>query len=84
MEVIDPIRVVQNKVLRVIHNSGWYTRNEQIHQDLKVESIPVIIRRFAETFYKQAHSHQNVYISELGTYNPQYYTRHRTPLLLFS
>ncbi|KAJ4428059.1 hypothetical protein ANN_24073 [Periplaneta americana] len=34
---LDPIRVVQNKVLRVIHNSGWYTRNEEIHQDLKVE-----------------------------------------------
>ncbi|KAJ4430326.1 hypothetical protein ANN_22539 [Periplaneta americana] len=37
---LDPIRVVQNKVLRVIHNSGWYTRNEEIHQHLKVERLP--------------------------------------------
>ena len=45
-------RIVQNKLLRSIHNNGEFRKNYQIHNSLEVEAIPTVIIRLAKTFYE--------------------------------
>lgn len=77
--VFKPLQVVQNKTLRIINSSDWYTRNCEIHEDLNMKILNVILKDQVKKFYDKIDISDNLFIKELGQYNPRMYYKHRTP-----
>lgn len=77
--VFKHLQIVQNKALRIIHNSDWYTRNVQIHEDLQMEYLKVISTKLVKNFYRKIHDSNNSFIRGLGQYNPSSFIIHKTP-----
>lgn len=56
---IKIVQTFQNKVLRSIVNAPWYIRNDNLHNDLKIESVASAIRKFAAKHSERLRSHVN-------------------------
>lgn len=54
------IETFQNKVLRNIVNAPWYSRNDDIHRDLNVDSVSEVIKKIASKHEQRLHDHVNV------------------------
>lgn len=49
----------KNKALKGILNAPWYTRNIDIHRDLKINTVAEEKRIQAEAHYKMFNEHMN-------------------------
>lgn len=47
---IKRVQVFQNKILRIIVNAPWFIRNEQLHLELNVATIPLQIKKQTKQF----------------------------------
>ena len=77
--VFKSLQVVQNKALRIINASDWYTRNSKIHDDLHVKILHILLKEHVAKFYNSIDNHENTFIKDLGHYNPGIYKKFRTP-----
>jgi hypothetical protein len=57
---IDIIQRFQNKVLRNIVKTPWYTRNNDLHRDLEVDVVSSEIQRFAQKHEERLHLQEHV------------------------
>lgn len=57
---VEIIQRFQNKVLRSIVNAPWYVRNDDIHRDLGVDLVTVVIKKHAEAHERRLLQHVNV------------------------
>ena len=81
---LRPLQVAQNKALKIIHSSDWYTRILQIHEDLEMEYVNVIIDRIVRQFYKRAQQSSNPLVRQLCTITGKEMTnKYRTPKSVF-
>lgn len=53
------IQTFQNKVLRSIVNAPWYIRNDDLHRDLKIETVSEVVKNFATKHEQRLHKHMN-------------------------
>jgi hypothetical protein len=53
---IQVIQRYQNKVLKCIVNAPWYVRNNDLHRDLRIETVSDIIAKFAKSHEKRQQS----------------------------
>lgn len=74
-----PLQVVQNKALRLIHGSDWFTRTSQIHEDLGMPYIHEVLIRIIRKFYSRLQRSPNSLIKRIGDYNVDDYRMYRTP-----
>ena len=44
------IQIIQNKVLQIITNAPWFLRNNQLHNELQIESIDAFSERLTEKY----------------------------------
>ncbi|KAJ8898470.1 hypothetical protein PR048_003830 [Dryococelus australis] len=78
----------QNKVLRIITNAPRYTRNEQPHNELKVDTIQHHIKNLATELYRKIPTIENPQVRELASYerlrrlHPQLIGRRTRPIRL--
>jgi len=56
---IETIQRFQNKVLRGIVNAPWYIRNDDLHRDLKIETVASAINKNAVSHTKRLTQHVN-------------------------
>lgn len=54
------IQRFQNKVLRDIVNAPWYIRNDDLHKDLKMDTVAKVTQKYAEAHEHRLHHHVNV------------------------
>lgn len=54
------IQRFQNKVLRNIVDAPWYLRNDDIHRDLKMDTVDQTITKFARSHEQRLHNHVNI------------------------
>lgn len=59
------IQRFQNKVLRGIVNSPWYTRNSDLHRDLGIDTVPCEIKKCAQKHEERLHHHPNIEAARL-------------------
>ena len=57
---IQIIQRFQNKVLRSIVDAPWYTRNSDLHKDLKADSVVEEIEKSAKSHQTRLEAHTNV------------------------
>ena len=74
------LQVLQNRCLRRIGGYDWYTRVNQMHEDLQIPYITTYMKHQAHRLYQKTLTNPNTYINELGAYDPRHYTKHKTPL----
>ena len=67
--LIYKIQVIQNKILRSAINAPWFVRNEQIHHDLKFETILEFISRLTTDFQANLKNVPNDSINNLLNYD---------------
>ena len=79
--VFQPLQTMQNKALRIIHASDWYTRTTQLHEDLQMKTLKEMLKEQVKKFYKKMENSENTFIQSLGQYNCKAYSKHRTPKL---
>lgn len=72
------LQVFQNKILRIIHGSGWDTRTVQLHDDLEINTVSTIIRNMTTKLYHKTSQNTNPLIYNLGTYSTAT-DKHRRP-----
>jgi hypothetical protein len=53
------IQRVQNKALRIIAKAPWYVTNAALHRDLRIDTIDVTIKCYAEKHTQRLHKHPN-------------------------
>ena len=53
------IQTFQNKVLRRIVAAPWYIRNDNLHRDLKMESVSEEITKYADKYAQRLLHHEN-------------------------
>ena len=56
---IKLIQTFQNKVLRLITNSPWYIRNDDIHRDLDIPYVNDVIKIYAKKHAQKLLQHMN-------------------------
>ncbi|KAJ8898466.1 hypothetical protein PR048_003826 [Dryococelus australis] len=71
----------QNKVLRIITNAPRYTRNEQPHNELKVDTIQHHINKLATELYRKIPTIENPQVRELANYERLVWRRKRPKTL---
>ena len=71
--VLQPLQVVQNKALRIIHSSDWYIRNLQIHNVLDMKYLHTILEVVVQKLYQSTATSSNTFISNLGQYDARKY-----------
>jgi len=54
------IQRLQNRVLQGIVNAPWYIQNDNLHEDLDVETVDSIIKKYAQSHEKRLQRHINV------------------------
>ena len=54
------IQRFQNRVLRCHVDSPWYTRNDNLHKDLDVETVDSVIKNYAQSHEQRLQRHINV------------------------
>lgn len=59
------IQKFQNKVLRNIVNAPWYIRNDDLHRDLRMETVSEEITRYAAKHEERLHRHVNIEMLQL-------------------
>jgi hypothetical protein len=62
---IQVIQRFQNKVLKCIVKAPWYIRNNDLHQDLRIETVTDIITKLANSHKKRFQNHINNEVSRL-------------------
>lgn len=62
---IKTIHVFQNKVLRNIVNAPWYVRNENIHKDLRMDTVMEVIKTVATKHDQRLHNHVNISVLQM-------------------
>lgn len=53
------IQTFQNKVLRGMVNAPWYVRNEDLHRDLRIDSVAEVLKKFAGKHHIRLQNHVN-------------------------
>lgn len=81
---LKPLQVAQNKALRLIHASDWYTTTVQIHEDLEMPYLSETLKRNIIKFYSNLPSSQNAIVKNLGNFNGKDFSSYRTPKLALS
>jgi hypothetical protein len=59
------IQMFQNKVHRYIVDAPWYIRNDNLHRDLKMESVSDEISIRARKYIQRLHLHENMDIQRI-------------------
>lgn len=59
------IQTFQNKALRCIVNAPWYIRNDDLHRDLKMDSISEVITNHAVKHDQRLRQHENTEIRRM-------------------
>lgn len=77
--IFNQLQVAQNKVLKIIHGSDWYTKIIQIHEDLNISFLKTTIRKQVQNFYDKIEKSDDPFVNKLGQYNVRAYSHHRTP-----
>lgn len=77
--VFRSLQVAQNKALKIIHGSDWYTRILQIHEDLKIDYLRQQLLKIVKKFYHSIEQSEDPFVNSLGKYNVRAYRTHRTP-----
>ncbi|KAJ4446452.1 hypothetical protein ANN_13148 [Periplaneta americana] len=72
------LQVFQNKILHIIHGSGWDTRTVQLHDDLELNTVSTTIRNMKTKLYHKTSQNNNPLINNLGTYTTAT-DKHRRP-----
>ena len=54
------IQRFQNRLLRGIIDAPWYIRNDNLHNDLDVETVDSVIKKYAQSHEKRLQRHINV------------------------
>lgn len=54
------IQKFQNKVLRNVVNAPYFIRNSDLHRDLQLETVDIMIAKAARNHEETLHNHQNV------------------------
>jgi hypothetical protein len=62
---IEVIQRYQNEVLKCIVNAPCYVRNSDLHRDLGLEMVTVIITTFANSHEKRLENHINIEVSRV-------------------
>lgn len=57
---INTIQKFQNKVLRNAVNAPYFVRNSDLHRDLQMEEVDVMITKAARNHEETLHNHQNI------------------------
>ncbi|KAF6198264.1 hypothetical protein GE061_008011 [Apolygus lucorum] len=57
---IKKIQTFQNKLLRSIVGAPWYMRNDDIHRDLKIETVNETTVKYARKHEHRLHKHENL------------------------
>ncbi|KAJ4440600.1 hypothetical protein ANN_08746 [Periplaneta americana] len=76
-------QVFQNKILRIIHGSGWDTRTVQLHDDLELNTVSTAIRNMTTKLYHKTSQNTNPLIHNLGTYSTAT-DKHRIPKIILT
>ena len=58
-QVIAPIWILQNKIIRNAANAPWYVRNDMLHRDLNIPHVKDVIRNIAKKHYDRLAAHRN-------------------------
>ena len=53
MNHINKLESLESKILRIIVNTPWYVRNEDIRKDLKIPTVKEEIGRYAKKIQKK-------------------------------
>lgn len=77
--VLNPLQVVQNRALKIIHASDWYTRTVQIHQDLEVKFLDIILKNQVTKFYEKTKNSELDFIKNLGHIDPRKLYTYKMP-----
>jgi hypothetical protein len=59
------VQTFQNKVLRSIVNAPWFIRNDDLHRDLKMETVEEAIKRNALKHEARLQNHKNAEVQQL-------------------
>ncbi|KAJ4428338.1 hypothetical protein ANN_24357, partial [Periplaneta americana] len=74
-----PLQVAQNKALKLIHGSDWFTRTSQIHEDLNMPYIHEVLIKIIRKFYSRLQRSPNYFIKRIGDYDVDDFRLYRTP-----
>jgi hypothetical protein len=59
------IQRFQKKVLKCIVQAPWYIRNNDLHRDLRIETVTDIVTRLTSSHKKRLQNHINSEVSRL-------------------
>ena len=59
------IQRFQNKALRTIANAPWYVRNDDLHRDLQIDKVKIVIQQYAKSHSERLRLHTNEEASNL-------------------
>jgi Reverse transcriptase (RNA-dependent DNA polymerase) len=79
---VKKIQIQQNKILRMICNSPYFTRNDDLHANTKLPTIREFINKLTNNFYFRSQNHASDLINNLGRYHQNHLDfriKHRLP-----
>nr|CAD7400859.1 unnamed protein product [Timema poppensis] len=79
--LLNKFQATQNKILRTITGTNWYTRSVDLHTMMNSRQLQEIYNDSNKMFYEQSDSHTNTIIRSLGRYDPDEHRKHNRPRL---
>lgn len=62
---VDKLQRRQSKILRLITDSPWFIRNDNIHNDLSIPTVRDEIKKFCSKYVQKLSSHPNLLAQDL-------------------
>lgn len=81
---IKKIQTFQNKILRMAVNAPWFVRNQQIHDELGIDTIEQFIKKSTKKFLNNMKECSSVQYHQLGRRNIHRRLKRRLPQDLFT
>lgn len=75
---LQMIQKTQNKILRTIVNAPWFIRNDDLHRDLKINTVVEETKHHAQKHATKLQLHTNEDLNEIFFFHNPYRRLHRT------
>ncbi|GBN83101.1 RNA-directed DNA polymerase from mobile element jockey [Araneus ventricosus] len=79
---IRMLEILENNIIRLICKAGWYMRNEDIRNAIKLISLKEFIKKISAKFYHNLDNIDNEAIQQLENYSPDPKSKRPRKILL--